>query len=380
MPSSLPDRLTLRVAYLAVEATREGHATFAHVHEIVDGLRRLGAEVDLYEPSAGRRSGIASRLLEQVRVQAKLWWRWGRYDVVYLRAHYTAFPTAALARAWGRPIVQEVNGPSDDVFIAHPWTRVIRPLLSWVHRRQLAWADAVIAVTPSLSAWIGRQAGRHDADVIPNGANIELFSPARTTARELPEAFAVFFGALTAWQGMETLLAAFEHPDWPADLHLVILGDGAMRDVVAGAARRHRRLHWLGRIPYADVGAIVARARAGLVPKNGRGNRQETGLFPLKLFEIVACGVPVVVTDFPGQADFVRTHDCGIVIAPETPAALAAAVRTLAASPSMARAMGARGREAVAAAHSWAHRAQDTARVLQRVTSPAPQPAPHVAG
>lgn len=377
----LPEGPRLRVAYLAVESTRQGHAAYAHVHEIVGNLRRLQVDVDLFEPPGGSeaRRGVVARVLEQLRTQARLVARWHRYDAVYVRAHYSAFPTAVLARVTGRRIVQEVNGPFEDVFIAHPWTRSIGWLLSRVHRCQLAWADALIAVTPALQAWLSRQIGRTDADVIPNGANLELFSPRRTTERRLPDVFVVFLGALTPWQGIDTLLAAAGHPDWPADVHLVILGDGTLHDVVAAAAARLHHVHWLGRVPYSEVGGIVARARAGVVPKNAQGNRQETGLFPLKLFEVLACGVPVVVTDFPGQADFVREHECGVVVAPESPAVLAAAVRDLTAAPQAARAMGERGREAVAGAHSWRHRAQETARVLRRVTCHGATAASHVA-
>jgi glycosyltransferase involved in cell wall biosynthesis len=371
VPSSRPDIAPLRVAYLAVEAPREGHATYAHVHEIVEGLRRQGIEVVLFSPrqaSLDRAPGIVGRLFEQLRVQARLVARWRHFDAIYVRAHYTAFPTAMLAKLTRRPLVQEVNGPFADVFIAHPWTRTLRPLLTSVYWLQLAWAKAVITVTPSLRTWIERQTARHDVDVIPNAANLDLFSPDRPNTHALPARFVVFFGSLTAWQGVETLVAALARPEWPEDLHLVILGDGRLRDVVAAAAARYPRLHWLGQLPYAEVGGIVARAVAGLVPKNAQGDRQDTGLFPLKLFEILACGVPVVVTDFPGQADFVREHDCGIVIPPESPEALAGAVRALATAPSQARALGDRGRTVIVSAHTWAHRADDTARVLRRVS------------
>jgi glycosyltransferase involved in cell wall biosynthesis len=368
--TSTPEAGGLHVAYLAVEATRQGHAAYAHVHEIAGGLRRLGIQVDVFEPRDTRATKTVSlplRLLEQLRIQVKLFARWTRYDAIYVRAHYTAFPTAAMGRLTGRPVVQEVNGPFADVFIAYPWTRSLRPLLSWLLRQQLRWASAVITVTPALRAWLGDQVGRYDAEVIPNGANIDLFSPDRTTARALPEKFIVFFGALTPWQGVETLLAAFERHEWPDDVHLVILGDGALSGLVSHAAGRSGRLHWFGSVPYTEVGPIVARARAGVVPKNGQGNRQETGLFPLKLFEIVSCGIPAIVTDFPGQADFVRDYDCGLVVPPESPQAIAGAVRQLTEAPQAARDKGARGRAAIATAHSWTHRSEHTARVLRDV-------------
>jgi len=370
MQNSSRSMRPLRIAYLAVEAPRQGHATYAHVHEIVGGLRRRGIRVDLFQPryaSRAARPGLVRRWLEQLRIQLALFARWRRYDAVYVRAHYSAFPTTLLARITGRSVIEELNGPSADVFIAHPWTRRIGFLLRWLYRTQLAWADGVITVTPLLRSWVEQHIGRRDVDVIPNAANLELFSPSRQARAMLPEKFVVFFGALTPWQGLQTLIAAFDHLDWPASVDLVIVGDGQLRELVAATAARQPRLHLIDRVPYEEVGSIVAHAIAGLVPKNGRGNRHETGLFPVKLFEILACSVPAVVTDFPGQADLVRQHDCGIVVPPEDPPALARAVATLAGSPSQSRLMGLRGHEAIVAEHSWSHRAADTARVLERV-------------
>jgi len=77
------------------------------------------------------------------------------------------------------------------------------------------------------------------------------------------------------------------------------------------------------------------------------------------------------VTDFPGQADLIRDHDCGLAVPAEDPDALAAAVAKITASPEAA-AMGQRGRDAILAAHSWDIRAGATAKVLSAVTNMIP--------
>ena len=89
-----------------------------------------------------------------------------------------------------------------------------------------------------------------------------------------------------------------------------------MRPEVEQAALKTPRLQYLGRLPYREVGAVVAGAAASLVPKIRDNDRNETGLFPVKLFEIMACGVPAIVSDYPGQADLVRRGRCGLVVPP----------------------------------------------------------------
>ena len=83
------------------------------------------------------------------------------------------------------------------------------------------------------------------------------------------------------------------------------------------------------------------------------GLRAPTGVVPLKLFEAMACGVPVVVTDLPGQADIVSRYRCGLVVPADDPVAIADAVATLARDEPLARLMGQRGRRAVVDHYSW---------------------------
>lgn len=52
--SQSESRLRRRMAYLCLQATREGQASYAHVHEIIKGLEHRGWEVQLFEPVYGQ--------------------------------------------------------------------------------------------------------------------------------------------------------------------------------------------------------------------------------------------------------------------------------------------------------------------------------------
>jgi glycosyltransferase involved in cell wall biosynthesis len=177
----------------------------------------------------------------------------------------------------------------------------------------------------------------------------------------------IFFGALAAWQGIDVLLAATSRLEWPSDVALVVLGEGVGRTTVERAAASNPRVQYLGVWPYRDVAGAVAHSIAGLAPKTGGPERTVIGLSPLKMYETVSCGTPLIATDMPSQADFVRGIGCGIVVPQEDPQALAQAVATLAGNDALARAMGMRGRAAVVAEHSWERRAGETLSVIERV-------------
>lgn len=365
---SEPTRGGPRVAYLCLQATRNGQASFAHVHEIIAGLREEGMDVTLFEPAYARQSGSPgafARLVEFLLVQLRLWRRRGEFDALYIRSHFAAFPTAWWAWRRKTPVVQELNGPYEDLFIAWPLTRRFQGFFKALMRSQLDHASAVITVTAMLVDWVKAHSQARNVHLIPNGANTRLFAPDRPCADVPPRPYVVFFGALAPWQGVQTMLASADHPDWPAEVTLVIIGDGVEGPRVVEAAARNARIRYLGKLPYDEVGGYVGRSLAGLSLQTDVGGRASTGLSPLKLYETLACGVPVVVSDFPGQAELVHDHQCGLVVPPDAPSAVVDAVKQLAADPSNAARMGMRGRELVEAAHSWRIRARDTAQVLR---------------
>jgi glycosyltransferase involved in cell wall biosynthesis len=59
---------------------------------------------------------------------------------------------------------------------------------------------------------------------------------------------------------------------------------------------------------------------------------------PNKLFEAMAAGVPVVASDLPGMAGIVRETGCGVLCDPTSPAAIAAAIRSILDGPADERA------------------------------------------
>lgn len=362
-----PGGRPLDIAYLCLQVTKEGQASYAHVNEIIGGLRELGHSVTLYEPRHLKRYGALVRAVEFVKTQNRMRREARGVNVIYCRAHFATLMTSLWARRRRIPMVLEVNGPYEDLFIAWPRTRYLRPLFEWLMGTQYRHADALVTVTSGLQRWLSEETGRDDVSVIPNAANDRLFKPNSPVPEGMPDRYVAFVGALALWQGLTHVLEAATLPEWPDDVKLLIAGDGAQHDLAVEAARTNERVVFLGKRSYGDIPGILCGSIASLVPKVELGGRSITGLSPLKLYEAMACAVPVVATDFPGQAEVLRDERCGIVIPPEDPRAIAEAVRRLVADPAEARAMGERGRVAVEREHSWARRAEQTADILQRV-------------
>lgn len=359
-----------RLLYLCLQQTVEGQASHAHVHEIIAGLERRGWTVELREIKADRSRprGKLHFLWHYLRPQVAIWLgRAAPADAMYIRADSLALPAFLWARLRGIPVVQEVNGPYSDRLVAKPWLRPAGPLLGALQRFQYRRSSALIAVTPLLAKWLGKEAPEQSVTVVPNGANTELFHPDARTSNDLPKRYVILVGLLAQWQGIQLLLAALRDPAWPADVSLVIAGDGPERPKVEAAALEDPRIRYLGIIPYTQVPGLVAESLAGLSLKTAVEGRTETGMSPLKLYETLACGVPAIVTEYHGQADVVREHGCGIIVSQTDPTELARAIQRVATNEEERREWGRRGFSAVREFHSWDQRAGATDHILRTV-------------
>lgn len=370
-PEKSKDKILI---YVSPEPERQGHASYTHVHEIINGLRATGWQVDLFCPRYGEKAlpGAVSRLLGIGRAM----WRaiaTPRGNAYYMRWHFAAWPVAAWAKLQGIPTVIEVNGPVDDLFIAWPQTRKLKGLFTWLMESQLRWAGAVVAVTQGLADMSQAIAGADKpVAVIPNGANTDQFTPDAAKldnafTETLPERFLIFFGTMARWQGIRTVLDALEDPAWPKGVHAVFAGDGAERTAVEDAAQRLDHAHYLGRVPYDLLPSVVARAQGAFVCTENLEGRASTGLAPLKLFESLAAGVPVIATEQPFQADVVRGGECGLVVEPSDLHAVAEAAAALMKNKAKRAKMGRNARKVALQDHSWVARARDTEQVLNRV-------------
>ncbi|HEX2725154.1 MAG TPA: glycosyltransferase [Beijerinckiaceae bacterium] len=355
-----------RILYVCCERIVPGSAAATHVHEICDGLIRRGYPVVLVAEHGGKRSGIAGQLGRYARITAAALGKLGRADLIYFRAHFAGFLIALIARILNKPTIQEINGVYAEAFVTHPHFAPLNRILSSMQRQQYGWASALIGVTPQLVTWGSGQAGHARGHHVGNGANTERFRPDGPRT-ERARRYVLFFGGMTRWHGIEVMLDAARLPSWPQDVDLLLAGsvvDPSLRTRIDDAPAN---VVWLDRVPQQDLPALIRGAVAALVPTVDPSGITAHGVTPLKLFEMLACGTPVIVSDFRGMADIVRGGACGLVIPSGDAAALAGAVAQLASSSDRARAMGAAGARLVAAEHSWDARAAETAEVIAKV-------------
>lgn len=171
---------------------------------------------------------------------------------------------------------------------------------------------------------------------------------AATTPVRVPvpdDAFvAMYVGAHGTYSSLETVLRAAWLLRDRDDVRVVLVGGG---DQKPGLVERARELGlanvvFVDPVPKADVPGWLARADACLLPYQDKP--LFAGALPNKTFDYMGGGKPIIAAVPAGELSLlVRKACCGVTIAPEDPAAMAAAIATLADDPAAGAAMGAAG-------------------------------------
>lgn len=356
------------IAYLSLQRVAQGQDSWAAVNEIISGWARRGWTVDRWFPNypQARPPHPLARVREMWRLQRALRRSLHLYDALYVRGHTMAYPASHWAKKLGIPVFQECNGTYEDLFIAWPVARLGRPVFEHMQRVQYRDAAYIFCGTEQQHLWLNDETGHDRVIVSPNGANINVFRPNAPRREGLPERFVLFFGQFAPWQGIDVLLTAKRNKAWPSGVDLVFVGNGERRDAVLTAAKSDESIHYLGQLPYEELAGVIAHSIAATSPQFSP-ERGSQGFSALKLYESMACGVPVIGSDYPGVADVIRRYDAGVVVTPGDAEDLARAAALLADDEAEARRLGANGRDAVEREASWPMRAEERRSVMENV-------------
>jgi glycosyltransferase involved in cell wall biosynthesis len=274
-----------------------------------------------------------------------------RDQIVFTRDLGLAAWLLQLPKATRPPIVYESHGLADTVAAEMPallGKPELAPSATKLHRlarreaRVWARASACVAITQALADELVRRFGaRPRVFVVPDGAR-----PADGTApapRANSPFVAAYAGHLYPWKGVDVFVRALALA--PGIHGLIVGGHPGEADVervrrLVGELGLESRVTITGLLPPPDVRARLAQASALVLP-NPASAIAERYTSPLKLFEYLTVGRPIVASDLPSIREVLDDRQTALLVAPGDPATLAAALSELDRDPGLARALGA---------------------------------------
>jgi glycosyltransferase involved in cell wall biosynthesis len=277
-------------------------------------------------------------------------------DIVYERYALLATSGAWAARALDVPHILEVNAPLSAEQAAHRGLAFAVPARA-LERRLIREADRVVAVSTALERWLaanGVDPGR--IAVVPNAVDPERFAGARRPVAVDGAAVVGFVGTLKPWHDVASLIRAVALLSCAGmRLRLLVVGDGPERPALEALARAERlQASFVGSVAHDEVPGYVAAFDAAVVPY---ASAEDFYFSPLKLFECLAAGRPVVAADVGDVGCCIRHGRTGLLYPPGDVSDLAHGLLALLVDPVRAAALAAAGRAHVRGHHTWARNA-----------------------
>ncbi len=397
----------LEILYVSREDVPGDHGGAVHTWQVASLLARLGHGVTLlsHRPSGAAREeeregvrvlraamSVRGRNLPLLALPRLRDLRGRRFDVAMER--FDTFGGLAAIHSWrsGAPLVLEVNYPHLEEML-WKWgqrgglQRAARPLLrllaAW-NLWQFARARAVIAPRPSIVP----EPHRDKVERVHWGANTEEFTPPASGAETAElrarlgiegREIVVSHGSFQPWHGLTVYpeVVAQVTARAPGTVFLFLGRSRGLQAIeqevrargLAGSCR------FAGPVEFAQVPRYLGLASLALAPFAVRAYPplQRFGFFwsPAKVFEYMACALPVVTTDQDYLRQVVAAEGAGVCVAEDDASAMATAIVELLGDAGRRQRLGRAGREAATARYSWQAHVRQLEGILRRVAEAA---------
>lgn len=350
-----------------------------HVQEISRALLQSDIDVDLHAASVGgqcpddlraldvhriRHSKLTDRALrEQSDIQDNIaiireLERSEPYDFVYER--YSLWSHAGMTYAASRdiPAILEVNAPLVEE------QQKYRGLIDHnsavkVTQQCFDSASLILTVSEQVACYVeSYPQAQGKIKVLPNGVNTDRFSEVLHKKPHSQQAFTFgFVGTLKPWHGVDRLIAAFArvHQRLP-HTRLLIVGDGPMKEALTSqiaALNLSEQVEMTGSVAPCQMANMYQRMDVGVAPYP---SEIDCYFSPLKVFEYMAAGLPVIGSDVGQISNIVTNHKTGITCPASSLNHLIEAMEYLAIHPSTALAWGRTAQTEAQSCHSWRQR------------------------
>ena len=338
-------RIGLKMCFGLAEAGHEVHlVTVGEEADMPTGLEEKGVTIHLLRPAVNRLARMTLKVREVFQAGAQL-----KGDIYHFHDPEGLPQALKWRKKMGRPFIYDIHENYPDAILTKGWLpRALRKAVARAFAACEDYAarrlDGLVAATDHIGARFARHP--HCA-VIRNYPLKDEFSRPESQARPEPGRF-VYVGGLSRMRGAEEMARSVELAGAAARLDLAGRFDD--RSLEAFCAARPR-VAWHGHLGREALGRLLGRAVAGLVLL--QPTQAYMYSLPIKMFEYMAAGLPVIASDFPLWREIVTGAGCGLLVDPLNPQAIAGAMDYIMAHPAEAAAMGRRGRVAVEGRYNW---------------------------
>ena len=331
---------------------------------LADNLTKLGNDVTMILPKLGfPKEQTIARVIEipfldipilrpvsfHLLSSLYLLWSLKAASLIYVR-QMNSFLPLLLARLYRTPSVFEIP---NDPFLAYESSKLIRRIFEKLtDKAAMALSNRIVVLSEWSKKRLSEIGGIMPSKIVvtPSGTDINLFRPLDKIecCNEIglnPTSFYIgFAGSFFDYEGVDVLIdsAPFILEIFP-NTKFLLVGDGPMmNDWKARISLKGLQDSFIftNRIPYKEVHTYIGAMDICVAPHHKETNQAS----PVKLFDYMACGRPVVASDIEVVREITSGCDCALLISPSSPGEWARSIVSLVSNPDRRKIMGSNGR------------------------------------
>lgn len=229
------------------------------------------------------------------------------------------------------------------------WSR--KPL-AWMSSRFESLACKAFAGAIAVMPFTAKRFMCKNTIIVTNYPSLDEFSDLKPEGTQSRDNRFIYVGGITRVRGVCEMVDAIEKIQAP-DSTLALLGSFSPASLEEENKAKPGWAHvdFKGWSPRDVVAFELGRARVGLVLLHP--TPQYVQAYPVKMFEYMAAGLPVIASDFPLWKEIFDEIPCGIQVDPRDPEAIARAMDWMLTHPEEATEMGRLGRKAIEEIYNW---------------------------
>lgn len=260
------------------------------------------------------------------------------------------FPIGLFLKAKGKRVIFDSHEDLPRQILSKPWIpsalrRPVSGVTELIENFAAKRLDAVVTATPFIRDRFAALGVR--AEAINNYPMLEELDLGQTdwTGKKRQ---AIYIGGITAIRGAREMLQAIQS----TDTNLLLAGpiEATLTEELEAAAKG-AQIELAGVLDRPQVVVALRESMVGLCVLHPTINYLDST--PIKLFEYMAAGLPVIASDFPRWRELVGDSGAAIFVDPKDPTAIADAIRSLINDPARAEQMGEAGRRRVHSGYHW---------------------------
>lgn len=258
-------------------------------------------------------------------------------------------PMAMLLKAiTGKPVIYDIHECYPEMFLHKDYLAVwqgklISSFIKILEQMAVRYFDAAIAATEHIAEQFEAVPILHNYPLLSEWQNAPE-SPQRYASRNI-----CYLGSITKERGLSQLVKALEYVD--CSLHLAgSFEPASYRDELANLPGFAKVVEY-GYVNRGEALQLLAKCAIGVV----FFDRSPNHLYSLstKMFEYMASGLPLIVSDLPANVKLLDRVGCGRYLDPSQPENIAQAIAEMLSDPERLRIMGAKGKSMIGSELSW---------------------------